>query len=509
MIFKTYNTEKVARILFNGYLFGSMSLSVVALCGFFSGAGTLSTLSGFVFLVFVSLLSLNKLFRRSPFAIPFCYFTFLYLNIPAAFILFEGSDYIFGSGLEMVPFPQSAYQQSLPWGFMYLFLCWVAVWLGIITIQIKRRIINTTHFSSIKLTPILLIGVIVFIVSWISIQNITLIRLRVPGVEQVNSLVSVIFFDNAYLLMAGVLLFFKLNEPKYIVKSDKINKIVFLIFLGFSVLQFIAGSKAAVLSRLLTFVLLPFCFTREYYRTWVSFPAPKYIVLFALIALPLYYIVLIQRISVANRVVPDLIILLENILKVDMNVVNDIISQVFYRFSWGGIDRFFLVFQSFIFNTLDPGMTIEFVIYLAKNTLNLLLPGTPFPESYVMSSQLFPQVIQGITMNGNMELNELILSLNTQPYTIFGVFIIIFGITAPVFLYLITSGFIFIYSKLKSIFLKIAMIAFFAAALESYGFEISIGYSANVFVSILFIYFLIKILSRFYIKSSNHSLITT
>ena len=86
--------EGVARIFFNGYFFGGLFLGLAALYGFVSGAGILSTLSGFFYIIVVSLLSLNKTFRKSQFSILFCFYTFLYFNIPVAFILFEGSDYI-------------------------------------------------------------------------------------------------------------------------------------------------------------------------------------------------------------------------------------------------------------------------------------------------------------------------------------------------------------------------------------------------------------------------------
>ena len=170
MIFKTYNSEMVARVFFNGYFFGSIFLSLIALYGFVSGAGILSTLSGFMYLVIASSLSLNKKFRRCNFSILLCFFTLLYLNIPAAFILFEGSDYIFGGGLGSIPFAQSEYQQSLPLVFLYLSVLWFAIWLGIISVGTKAKKNNLNYFSFLSLTSILLVGVIVLIVTWIDNQ---------------------------------------------------------------------------------------------------------------------------------------------------------------------------------------------------------------------------------------------------------------------------------------------------------------------------------------------------
>ena len=494
----------VTRVFFNGYFWGGLCLSVIALYGFFSGAGILATLSGFVFIAFSSLLSLNKVFRRSPFAILFCFFTFLYLSIPAVFILVSGNDYIFGLGLESIPFTQSDYQKSLPYGFLYLSLFWFALWLGIISANRKRQKINQENFSSIKLMPVLLMGVIVLIVTWIDNQNFANVRLI--GSEQVTSFIALIFLDHAYLILAGLLLFFKLNEKKRIVNSRKITMLMFVIFAGFTATQSIYGSKGAILVVFMLVVLFPFSFFREDPHAQVSIPSPKYLVVIVLLSVPLFYLALIQRMGITYGIEPNLINFLSGISQIDEGVVYETINEIFYRFSQGGIDRFFLVFQSFIINTFNQDTSMAFVNYLAKNTLNLLLPGTHlFPESYAPSSQLFSQVIQynvvgGSIVGGDISRTELIMSLNTQPYTIFGVFTIIFGLAAPIYLFLFTFAFIFFYNKIDNIFIKITMVYFFSGMLSSYGIEAVIGNSAHLLESVLLMYFFIKVLSRFSVK---------
>lgn len=498
MIFKTYNSETIARAFFNGYFIGSIFLGFIALYGIASGAGMLSTLSGVLYIVIVSLLSLNKRFRRSPFSILLCFFTFLYLNIPAAFILFEGSDYIYGEGLASIPFPQSDYQQSLPLGFLYLSLFWFAMWLGIISANTNRREINQNRFSSIRLKHILLLGVIVLVVTWIDNQSFAAVRLEGAGKE--NSLLAFIFFDHAYLIMAGLVLFFKLNEPRYIVNSRKITMLISAIFMGYISIFFLAGSKAAILAIFMWFVLIPYCCFREYPRAQCSFPIPKYLVMLVILALPLFYVALIQRISLGSGIAPDLGTFLAGISVIDASVVFDIFSQIFYRFSQGGIDRFLLIFQSFVINTFDSDISSEFVNYLAKNTLNLILPGTPFPDSYAPSSQLFPIVIEYNLAGGDINSSVLLASLNSQPYTIFGIFMIIFGFVAPILLYFFIVVFVVIYNRINNLFMKISMLYFYTCALASYGIEVAFSNSVHLLVSILLIYFLIKILSRFHAK---------
>ena len=499
MIFRTYNSETVARVFFNSYLFASLFLGLIALHGFSSGAGILSTLAGFSYIVIAALLSLNKRFRRSPFSILFCYFTFLFLTIPATFSLVKGGDYIYGAGLESTPFAQSDYQESLPLGFLFLSVSWVAIWLGIISAGVSKREISQPSFSSIKLMPILLLGVIVLAVTWIDNQGFANVRLH--DTEKINSLLAFIFFDHAYLIMAGSVLFFKLNESKYMINSREITTLISVIFFGFILMHFIStGSKAAILVIFKLFIFNTFCLSKGYPNTRVLFPSIKFLAILALLTPILFHFALIQRISLGSGIAPDLNTLWAGIYKVDASVIYDTSSQILYRLSWGGIDRFLLVFQSFVIDNFNSDTSREFVIYLAKNTLNLLLPGTPFQEAYAPSSQLFPLVIRNQAMNGNIEVTDLLLNLNTQPYTLFGVFTIIFGLAAPVFLYFFVFILVFIYNKIRAPLIKISLLYFFSASLASYGFEVVIGDSAHLFVSILLMYFLIKIFSRFHTR---------
>lgn len=455
-----------------------------------------ATLSGLGYFAIVSLLSLNKVFRRSPFAILFCFFTFLYFNIPAAFILVEGSEYIYGEGLVSIPFTQSDYQQALPLGFLFLLVSWVAVWGGIIFSSTRKQIINRTRFSSIKLLHILIIGIIVLVITWLDNQRVA--DVHISGEGGSNSLGAFIFFDHAYLVMAGLLLFFKLNEPRFIGHSRNITLLISAIFIGYISIFFLAGSKAAILVIFILLVFFPFCYFRIYPHARCSFPSPKYLVMLAILTLPLFYLALIQRISLSSGITPNLNVIFAGIAEIDVSLAYDIAKQIFYRFSQGGIDRFLLIFQSFVYNEFDPNTALEFVSYIAKNTLNLVLPGTPFPESYAPSSQLFHQVLEHNLIAGEIDSIQLLKSLNTQPYTIFGIFMVISGLFAPLFLFIFSFVIIFVFNKLDNIFVKITIIYFFSSALSSYGIEVAFGNSVHLLVSILIMYLLMKMISKYH-----------
>jgi len=222
-----------------------------------------------------------------------------------------------------------------------------------------------------------------------------------------------------------------------------------------------------------------------------------------LLAPLLFYFALVQRLNLSAGIPLDLSTFLAPLSEVDTSVIYDIINQILYRLSWGGVDRFSLIVQSFSTNAFDYDYAREFFNYLAKNTLNLLLPGTPFPESYAPSSQLFSQVIHKGDMSGEIDTEVLIRALNTQPYTIFGVLVIMFGFAAPIVLYLSTFAYIFVFNKTSNTFIKITLIYFFWVALSSFGLEVCIGNSVHLFVSILLMYFLIKVFSLFRMRLTS------
>jgi hypothetical protein len=505
MIFKIYKSDNIAQYFFNCYFWGGFLLALLALIGFFTGAGILSTIGGFSFILAATLLSLNKKFRKSPFSIFFCFYTLLYLNIPIAFILFEGSSFVYGGSVNYIPFAQNVYKESLPLGFFYLLICWVAIWLAIISVKITQREIKEKFFHSISLTAILFLGVIVFIVSWNDIQNITAVR--IDGAGRLNSLITFIYFDYAYLMMAGLILFFKSNELNYIVNSRRINLLMSAIFIGFIILFFEAGAKSAPLAVFTWFVLFPFAFFRVYSRARIPFLSIKAFVIILLMTMPLYYFAMIKRTSLAYGTAFDLGSYLVAAPMIEVDIIYEMFYQILYRLSQGGLDQFLLIFQSFIVDAFDLDTATKFAAYLGKNTLNQILPGTPFPEAYIPSSMLFHQIIEKnfIGLGDIVGTSQLIKSLNTQPYTIFGFFIIFFCIFAPVFLYLFSLVIISIFGYLNNIWAKSTVFFFFVGVFTCYGFEIAIGNCAHFFASAWLMYFMLKIASRFLIKLSFKS----
>jgi hypothetical protein len=493
MLFKPYKSSAIVGMFFDIYFLTGVVLALIALSGFFSGAGLMASLAGVFYIILVSFLSLNERFRKNNFSILLCFFSLLYLNIPTAFVLVQGSDYLFGDGLASVPFSQEEYHESLALCFVYLSVLWFSIWLGIVFAGTRVREFDNAYFSSIRVLDILILGSAVLVITWLDNQGIADVRLE--GADKVNSLLAFVFFDHAYLVMVGLILIFKLNDVTDHLIANRYSMLAFVVFVAFVTLSFVSGSKGAILVVFVLYILLPCAYFREFPRSLISFPTPWLIVFLLIIALPLFYFALIQRVSLASGVAPDYGTLLAGIVSFDGDVFSDLVNHVFYRLSWGGLDRFMLIVQSFYVEGYDLETATAFVDYLAKNTLNLILPGTPYPAYYAPSSQLFPQVIWKNLAGGAQDVNSLIMSFNTQPYTIFGVFIVSMGPLTPFVLFLSAFMVVFIYNGVKHPFLKISFVYFVHGALSSYGLEAAFGNSVHLFVSIVLMYFILKTLA--------------
>lgn len=494
MLFGRYKSTRVSQIIFDGYFIASSLLGLASIFSFFANTNVLAVLTSSVYFGTSTLLSTSKNFRKSPFSILICIFSFLFLNIPIAFIIFQGQSYTYGTGLASLPYEQGDYQQSLPLGLLYLTCFWVAIWLGIVLAGRRQRVVNRERPGTIALRLILLLGVFVMYVTWIENSNFADVRLNVSDKE--NSLIAFVFFDHAYLVLVGVLLLEKLNDSIPIVNSRKISFLFSAIFIGFVFIYFIAGSKAAILVIINLLVIYPLCVAMGDNLLNVQFLKPSAILFCMLLAFPMFYFALIQRISLESGIPPSVDTFLSGASRIDFSSLSETVSQIVYRFSQGGVDRFLLIFQSFIAHGFDWETSRQFAIYLFKNTVNLLFLGTPFPEAYVPSSQLFQQVIENKDLVGSSTLSEFIHSMNTQPYTLFGTGVVLFGVFSPIFLCLFTFFFVLIFNKVSNHFLHATMIYFFAGALSSYGIESVVGNSFHLLISMVLMYGLLRILAE-------------
>lgn len=491
MIMKFYKSTSFANAYFSGFIIINIFLSLLSFLGFYSGVGFLSTVFGILYLLLVSLLSMNNKFRNSPFAVLFIFYTIVFFNIPAVFVLIKGVDYIFGDGLASVPKSQMEYLEALWISFFYLFIFWLSVWLGIVSSGLNKLEIKHSSPLKIKNSRIIFLAIFVLIITWLDNQEISNVYLS--GAEKIVKILPFIFFDHAFLLLSGMIIFFKINDNKLKKYYSMVTHKAALLFIGFVALNFISGSKAAIISVYIIFLLMPFAYSRNYTASNIVNPSIKILFILCIISPLLFYLALVYRMNLSSGIQFEFNSYFNGLFNINSDIIFAIFDQILYRISWGGFDRFILLSHPFLVESYDQAYAYEFLTYIYKNTINLLLPGTPFPESYAPSSQIYPDALLKNMVSTDLDVSSLIISFNTQPYTIFGVFMIIFGITSPFFLFLFTLSLIFFYKKNINFLFKATILYFWYMSLASYGIDAVIGNSAHILISMWSMYMLLAI----------------
>ena len=367
-----------------------------------------------------------KRFRDNVFSILTLFWLLLYIYIPLTFCSVSGDEYFFGPGLNIdTPYSQAQYHEAYISNLIFLLICIASAFLGL-SLTNARPISLATHqkLMSMGYVPIILLTLITFASHFNDI--LTYLASKAEGESRGEGIFKFFFFDHALLILAGSVLlslYGKSNQEKIL--QSKISLITALLFFSITLL---AGSKAGWIAIVLLFFLIPYSYLRtanDESIIFLSIPA----IMFVIIASPfLYFFAVFYRISLTSSLDFSL---LASLTYIDLQSLGFLVNEIFTRLSVGGFDRFMLISTTFLPLESSSYVLQEFLPYLLKNMMNLLLPGTPYPEAYAPSSQLFPEVINLTPLNGEFTEAYMLMAMNSQPYTIFGVMTIGFGHLAP------------------------------------------------------------------------------
>jgi hypothetical protein len=162
--------------------------------------------------------------------------------------------------------------------------------------------------------------------------------------------------------------------------------------------------------------------------------------------------------------------------------LGSMLTVIGYRVA-AALDRYILLFDAHLYSGHSGAYALQFVEYLGKNLLNLVLPGTPFPEAYAPSSNLMPAVLSSAPLMGESSKAQLLLSLNTQPYSVFGVAIVLCGALAPIAVFAFGGILSLTYRVTRNVPVRLALIYLFNAAVHSYGIEVVVANAIHLGVS--------------------------
>jgi len=490
--FNSYRVEELKNFIFKIYFFGSLFLAFLSLYGLFSGVGVLATACGVLYLLTASCFVLSRPFRNNSLSLIVCVFNFCFFHIPTFFVLAMGINYKYAEGLTFLRIVPD-FIHNLPLSFLMLTLCSISIWLGLICQNNQTKKTTLTFLSKVRLEAILIIAIVVAIIS-ISESKSYFDAYKFSQAKQ-ESFLAFIFFDLAFQYLAPLFLFLMFNNQLRSNKSKSfISAAIILLSAMYMILSFFSTSKAGPLNIIMAFIILPCSISYKSSNLRILAPT-KFFFYLLIILLPLiFYILESKRISIAsndNLAIADYFrALSNNFLDIFLNTVDHIL----YRISWQGLDRFLIILNTYLIPNLNA--SLDFLSYVTKNFFNLILPGTIFPEAYAPSSQIFSQVVdKSIDTYSVIDPASLIKRLNTQPYTIYGVFIIIFGFLAPFFLFLFSYLCSYIYNTISGALFRLATLQFFWATTASFGPEVVLANTAHFLLSIIILTYTMNFIS--------------
>ena len=168
--------------------------------------------------------------------------------------------------------------------------------------------------------------------------------------------------------------------------------------------------------------------------------------------------------------------------------ISDRLSVVF--------NRYILIYQNF--NTLGFSESVLALPgYIVRSFLNLHLPGTPFLDEYYPSSMQLESILQdgSYRVGDAVNLQE---SLNSQPFSIFGLALLFAGFFGPFLFFVLVIALRWLCVRCGFWFALFSLM-FFNAILSCYGIEVAFQVSLSIIATFYFVTTLARMLARLHV----------
>jgi len=459
-----------------------MNLVAAAAIVTFGGFGSLP-LSACFFTVVSILIFCAPSFRENPFSLVLWLNISVYIVAPLVFLSIVGSDFEYGRGISRVPATSEAYAASAPMAIVFLTVCLAAMCAGLAQGGKRGRPPNMKLERRIGLWPAGIFAAIVFVLAVRDNASILADLISGDDVHR-ESLLVFIFFDHAYLVLGPMIYFSRLAQPDRWTAKNTALQFMLMITAMWAV-SVLAGSKGGILLIASLSFLIPLSYLRRIPNATMLVPTPKV----ALAIIPVILVIFAYTLAVRELrfvVNPD-----TSATATVMNAVTEsasaslafTVGEILYRIS-ALLDRYILTFHNFATNGFDASYAAQVMGYLGKNFLNLVLPGTPFPEAYSPSSNLFVQTLFREPLISEVSRSELLASLNTQPYSIFGAAVLLVGGWAPVLLFVTCFVLARTYARTQSMLPRLALLYALPGLFHAYALEVVAATVIHFFVSL-------------------------
>lgn len=438
----------------------------------------------FVFIALVAAATSDARFRRHPLGNIFGFFIITFFAIPAAFVAVLGSSYLYGVGVSSLPYTQDDYVRHLPFNIILLTLNCVTAFLGIRAspFLVQQKPATYTRFN---INKAIVLGLFVAYLTVIDLLNIAKVRDAVgsPSTDggKPETLLGFVFWDAAYISLFGLILCLHNLTSNW--RENGLTRALTLIFMIFVITGVFGGSKGSIMIVFILVAFLPSVVAASYENSRAFILDRKVLIILSVPALVFFAFSEIQRLPISSQDSSRSELYMAAVQQFDLAKLNAVINQIGYRLSWGGYDRLILIQESFIEKGHDLGFTADYVAYLAKNFINLVLPGTPYLEAYMPSSQLFSSILHRDILDGASTQGDFLRNVNTQPSTIFGVLVVVFGgfsvFASFTFFFLIS----FAFNMARNPVLKLAISFLFIGALGAFGIETTLASATHFLIS--------------------------
>jgi hypothetical protein len=438
-----------------------------------------SLLSAALF-TFLIIITFDKVFIKNPLSVCLLLYSFLFVVLPLLYIVYSGNEYKYGKSFMV---DGVNLNETNLYGLIALMVFYIASWYGL---RVKKIPIA---LESEKIKWKYLIVFILIILFYSLLRKLDFELAKSDGNFPSESIISYILYDNALVLVIAAYFFYYINTY---IHSKKIIYLYFIIFVYYITVLTVFGSKASVMVIYIEMILFPIALSLEFKNTKViSIETGALIALLLSSFLIFYFVNEIRLSNIEFEVLDSLNKLLE------FNTFFENLNRILQRLAWGSIDQYFVIFSMVFDNKYLLDDKNKFILYIFKSTQNLVLPGTPFIEAIAPSSEILGLLLNGDNISNLVDdKNSLYAIYNSQPYSLYGFFLLIFGFFSPLFIYLYMRLISSIYFMTNNIYIKIVFLLFFNESLVCFGIDTVINNTMHTFISVGVIYFSCKYMSK-------------
>jgi hypothetical protein len=367
------------------YRFASYGSSIIAVVSIFLIHRIDLLLLSVFFNFFLAYLYTLKSIRQAPGMILLVISNIIYLQIPFLFIFSKDTDYNF-QGFITTPNDNSFYYESIFSGSLFFIVSFLLLIFGTVIgnlFKFKKSVAKDAFKNPKTIYAWIAIGLITFY--FIFLDNRANVTARTDDLSKNVSILAFFFSDKTYQVIFPVLFFL-------IPIKSKTKSLSYFFFgaLLFFALNLDGASKASILLIFTTFFLTPLAIFYQENRE-IIWPKSHLLIIGAAISVPLFIFTAVAReisgtgVTISTELFVGLFKELGNI---DFAVMTDLIWQRLAAL----VNNFLLIYSHYSLD-IELSYRAHFASYSSLSFLNLVLPGTPFPEAYVPTSQLFPKVL--------------------------------------------------------------------------------------------------------------------